>query len=137
MIVLMVAGLAGSLLVGCAGNAQGPPSEPRPAALVDPPGIYTDSEGLVRAVGVFDHVALEGGVWAVLGVADSESAESQVIAVIPNAEELETDLVAYRGRYVEVTGTLLEGTSARMAGPEVEARSITVIVEEDPADQLQ
>ena len=113
------------------------PTEPKPPALLDQPGIYDTSRGRVRVVGIFDRVELEGGFWAVVGVAPTESAESRVVAVIVNAEELGLDLKSLRGRYVEAIGTVVEGASVRMAGPEVEARSITIIAEEDPADALQ
>jgi len=113
------------------------PTEPKPPALLDQPGIYDAPRGRVRVVGIFDRVELEGGFWAVVGVAPTESAASRVVAVIVNAEELGLDLMSLRGRYVEAIGTIVEGASVRMAGPEVEARSITIIAEEDPADALQ
>jgi hypothetical protein len=136
-ILILLAGVTALLMAGCAADTGQPEAEPVPLVSLDPPGIYQAGDGQVRAVGIFDRVELEGGFWAVLGVADTDSAESQVVAVIPNAEELDLDLASFRGRYVEVAGTLLDGASIRMAGPEIEASSVTIIAEEDPADALQ
>lgn len=136
-LALMLSLAAITLLSGCADNVQKLPPNPTPPVIVDPPGIYDAPGGQVRAVGILDRVALEGGFWALVGVADTESAESLVVVVISNAEDMGVDLAGYRGRYVEVVGTLVGGASIRMAGPEVEARSITVIVEGDPADPVQ
>lgn len=116
---------------GCGPSETADPSTVEPPVVLDRPGIYEAPGGQVRVVGIFDRVNLEGGFWAVLGVAPTDAAESQVVAVIANAEELGLDLPALRGRYVEVIGTQLEGASIRMAGPEVEARSITIIAEEE------
>jgi hypothetical protein len=135
--LILLAGATALLVAGCAVDTGQPEPEPVPPVPLDPPGIYETGDGQVRAVGIFDRVELEGGLWAVLGVADTDSAESQVVAVIPNAEELDLDLASFRGRYVEVVGTPVEGASIRMAGPEIEASSVTIIAEEDPADVLQ
>lgn len=135
--VLLLAVTAIALLSGCSANAQEPAADPVVPVLVDPPGIYETPGPEVRAVGIFDWMPLEGGFWVVVGVADTMSAESLVIAVIPNAEELGIDLAGYRGRYVEVVGTLVDDPSIRMAGPEIEAHSISGLVEDDPADSVQ
>jgi hypothetical protein len=135
--LILLAGVIALLVAGCAVDTGQPEPEPVPPVPLDPPGIYEAGDDQVRAVGIFDRVELEGGLWAVLGVADTDSAESQIVAVIPNAEELDLDLASFRGRYVEVVGIPLEGASIRMAGPEIEASSVTIIAEEDPADVLQ
>lgn len=124
---------------GCAGS-RGVLNEPDtkpPQVMLDPPGIYAEPRGGVRAVGIFDLIDIDRGVWAVIGVASGAGAESRVVAVIANPDDLRLDLPALRGRYVEVLGELKEGASARAAGPEIEARSVTIIAEDDPDDWPQ
>ncbi len=124
---LLAFGLA--LVAACADDtaSEPPPVIPGTPPVVDAPGIYDAPGGRVRAVGVLDRVDLEGGFWAVLGVASTDAAESQVVAVIENPDSLDADLDDLRGRYVEVTGILLDGASVRMAGPEIRARDIRVL----------
>lgn len=134
LLAVTIAMLLGAAVVtsGCADRTEPPPPVvPGTTPAVDPPGIYEISDDRVRAVGVLDWIDLEGGFWAVTGVAETDGAESTVVAVITNPDSLDIDLEEVRGRYVEVTGELLDGPSIRMAGPEIEASSITIVGEDE------
>ncbi len=123
---------------GCASreaDVEAPPSI-EPPVVVDQPGIYEAPRGRVRVVGIFDRIDYEGGSWAVVGVAPTQAAESHVVAVLVDPEQLRIDLPALRGRYVEIIGMLREDAPAGTPGPEVEPQSIIVIVEDDPADPI-
>lgn len=115
-------------LAGCGGN-ESPTvtSPPSGTTRIDPPGLYAVNNGTSRAVGILDYVDLEGGFWAVTGVASSEGAASTVIAVIANTDAIESELTALRGHYVEVTGRVSDGASTRMAGPEMIADDVRVL----------
>ncbi len=134
MVVALV-GVAG--LAGCAPD-QVPSivTEPRRPAVVDPPGLYEGPGNTSRAVGVLDLIELEGGFWAVTGVASTDAAESTIVAVIANAGPVESQLVQVRGRYVEVIGVLTDDASIRMAGPEIIADEIRVLEGVLPEDGL-
>ena len=136
--VAMVVALVGVTVAGLAGCArdQAPSivTESSRPAVVDPPGLYDGPRDTSRAVGVLDFIELEGGFWAVTGVASTDAAESTVIAAIANADEVESRLVALRGRYVEVTGVIADDASIRMAGPEIVADEIRVLEGEIPDD---
>jgi hypothetical protein len=121
---------------GCASNESEPVAEPVPAPppMVDPPGIYELDAGRVSVVGVFAQMEEVGGSWGVFGVTEGDTAESFLVAVIVNAEALGIDLAGYRGRYVEVKGRVLDDASGSGGAPAVEADSVEVIVEDDPAD---
>jgi hypothetical protein len=120
----------------CASSEPEPVPElvPAPPPVVDPPGIYELDGGGVSVVGIFAQMEEVGGSWGVFGVAEAETAESYLVAVIVNAETLGVDLSAYRGRYVEVEGRVVDDASGSAGAPAVEADSIEVIVEDDPAD---
>jgi hypothetical protein len=131
---LLVAAL--TLFSGCTAAVFRSSPDPLPPALVDPPGIYEAPGGQARAVGIFEQIVIGEEVWAILGVADTESAESTVIVVVSNAETMGVNPARYRGRYVEVRGMLVEDESAHSPGPQFKASSIAVIVEDDPDDPL-
>lgn len=109
-------------------------SQPGSAGMRLANGIYDLEEGTVQAIGTLTHVDLEGGFWAVTGAPEAQGGEDAVIAVIANGSELQGTLEPLAGRTVSVLGARLEGASARMAGPEVEATSIEVLSDTvDPA----
>ena len=87
------------------------------------PGFYDLDNGRVRAVGTLERVELEGGFWAVVEPTTSDS-NQVVIAVIANAEEFTAQIAELDPSYVAVTGTLFEGASIRMSGPEIVADTI-------------
>ncbi len=134
--VVAAIALVGALgLTGCARD-QVPSivAEPSRPAVVDPPGLYDGPRDTSRAVGVLDYVDLEGGFWAVTGVAATDAAESMIVAVIANAGPVESELASLRGHYVEVTGELSDEATIRMAGPEIIADEIRVLEGALPED---
>gem|GEM_PF-4238971 len=103
-----------------------------PATHVDRPGVYEADDGRMRVVGVLEWVDLEGGFFAVVDVAETEAAEIRVVAAIANVEEVQDELLALRGRYVEVLGEPFEGVSIRMVGPEIVAEEINPLLYDSP-----
>lgn len=83
-------------------------------------GLHELTDGTVVGVGVLERVELEGGFYALTG--DPEGGGN--IAVIANPDEFETQLAGLVGATVQVAGTLADGPSTRMAGPEVVIDSI-------------
>lgn len=136
LLALMVLFVMIAVAAGCASSEPAPAPEPVPAPppVVDPPGIYELDGGGVSVVGIFAQMEELGGSWGVFGVTEGEPAESFLVAVIVNAETLGVDLAGYRGRYVEVEGRILGDAPVSGGAPAVEAESIEVIVEDDPAD---
>lgn len=131
-------GLATALalaLVGCAAAPKaGSGLEPEPVPQESPaagmrlaPGLYDLADGTVQAIGTLERSDLEGGFWAVIGGTEAEGDVGKVVAVIANGDALADELTALEGRTVDVLGTRLEGASIRMAGPEIEATSVTEI----------
>jgi len=117
--------------------AAGPPEpQPDPPPVVAAPGLYDRDGDEVGAVGVFALLDEEEGSWAVVGVADTETAQSFVVALVEGAEDLGVDLEAYRGRYVEVRGTRVSPDASGSQAPRIRARAIGVLVEDDPADPV-
>jgi hypothetical protein len=53
--------------------------------------------------------------------------DGRVIAVLVGVEKLGVDPASLEGRYVSAEGTLLDGVSTRMAGPEVQVTRITIV----------
>lgn len=136
--LLGVVALVGLLvLVGCTGTgsqtepkSETPPTSqpPESSAVLAPPGLYEVEGGKTQALGVLDYRDIEGGFWVVVDTAVAEdAAKADVVAVIPNAEDLGVDLESMKGNYVSATGTKLDGASIRMAGPEIEADTIEVV----------
>ena len=94
------------------------------------PGLYELAGGRVRALGVLAYRDLEGGFWAVTDAPPGlpVSPDARVVAVIANAADLTSvDFKALEGRSVAVEGKLVDGASIRMAGPELEAESVTAV----------
>jgi len=123
------------VLVGCA-TAPEPQPEPQPepvgqespaAGMRLAPGLYDLADGTVQAIGTLERSDLEGGFWAVVGGTEAEGDVGKVVAVIANGDALAEQLTALEGRTVDVLGTRVEGASIRMAGPEIEATSVTEI----------
>jgi hypothetical protein len=131
MLVFVLVAIA--MTSACTSSEPEPVPEPVPAPppVVDPPGVYELDGGGVSVVGIFAQMEEVGGSWGVFGVAE---AESYLVAVIVNAEALGVDLAGFRGRYVEVKGRILDDASESGGAQTVEADSIEVIVEDDPAD---
>lgn len=135
IIALALALLLGLTLGGCSSEATPEADEPgvqtpgdagdeaadgidtgtRPAN-----GLYDQGDGTVIALGTLEWVDLEGGFYALTGSPEGEGN----IAVIANAGEFADQLEALTGSDVIVTGTVVEGVSIRMAGPEVAIDSI-------------
>lgn len=140
LVVLVAAGLA-----GCAFDAGRPPETPpaEPTATVEQPGSEVDdlpppalvelAGGRVRAIGVLTRVDLEGGFWAVVDAPAGAklTGNEPVVAVIllPEAGLHGANLDALVGTYVQFEGTLSEGASIRMAGPEVMVESFKMLGE--------
>ncbi len=94
-------------------------------------GLHEMTDGTVVGLGVLEWVELEGGFYALTGAPE----HGGNIAVIANPEQFEAELRALKGATVQVTGTLFEGASTRMAGPEIIIDSIEEITDTPgPAD---
>lgn len=132
--------LLGTMLAGCSGKSTdrtpSPEPEPAPPAAVAEPGLYERDGGQVGAIGIFARLEEQGGSWAVFGVADTETAQSFVVAIVEDVEGLGVDLATYRGRYVEVRGVRAEDSPSAPGTPVIRARSIEVLVEDDPDDPV-
>lgn len=96
-----------------------------------PAGLVELSGGRVRVTGVLARIDLEGGFWAVVDApAGIElSGEEPIVAVVllPESGMHGADLNALAGTYMQFDGTLVEGASIRMAGPEVMVESFTML----------
>ena len=122
-----------AVFVGCgAGTADEPPA-PSPSSTPAgapaggtkmAPGLYDLEDGTVLAVGTVEYRDLEGGFWAVIGGTEAEGDVGKVVAVIANGDQYAPQLRELEGLSALVKGTRLEGTSTRMAGPEVNATSV-------------
>lgn len=114
------------LATACSSTAeQSPGAAPTSTGLTT--GLHERSDGTVDAVGVLEYRDLEGGFWAVVDTASGSDTEFTIVAVIANGDDFSTETEALEGSRVIVEGTLLEGVSTRMSGPEVEATSITSV----------
>lgn len=94
------------------------------------PGLYELAGGRVRALGVLAYRDLEGGFWAVIDASPGlpVAPDVHVVAVVTNAADLTSvDFEALEGHLVAVEGTLLDGATIRMAGPELDADSVTAV----------
>lgn len=131
-IVMLTACMIGIPFLTACSSPKTPPPRIPPPTHVDGPGVYETADGRMRAVGVLEWVDLEGGFFAVVDVAETEAAEIRVVAAIANTEELRDELVALRGRYVEVLGEPFEGVSIRMAGPEIVAEEVNPLLYDSP-----
>ncbi|MBE0475775.1 MAG: hypothetical protein IBX62_01550 [Coriobacteriia bacterium] len=136
--VTLVAFFAVAMMTGCGADRPAGPEEPggettdgAGSGTIAAPGIYELDDGRVQAVGTLLRLELEGGFWAVTdvppGAEPSPEDTADIVAVIPNAEDVRPDIEGLVGEYVAVTGTRLEGPSIRMAGPEIEAETIEVV----------
>lgn len=120
-IVLTIA--VGLAMTGCATPADTPvPDAAGGSQLAQ--GLHELGDGTAQAVGVLEFQDLEGGFWAVTGSTPDQAGASGIIVVIANAQDLGARVDELAGSQVIVTGTLLDGASIRMAGPEMEATSI-------------
>lgn len=134
--LLLIAAVSAALpviLASCGGGATDAP--PAPSASSTPaggpaggtkidPGLYDLDDGTVQAVGTVEHRDLEGGFWAVIGGTAAEGDAGTVVAVIANGDMFARQFEELKGLSVLIAGTRLEGASTRMAGPEIEARSV-------------
>ncbi|MBU2602718.1 MAG: hypothetical protein KKA32_11230 [Actinobacteria bacterium] len=91
------------------------------------PGLYDLADGTSEAYGTLEWRDLEGGFWAVIGGTEATGDVGTTVAVIANAAKDDPTYVALAGRTVRVVGNRLSGASVRMAGPEIEASSISEI----------
>jgi hypothetical protein len=123
-----------SLLMGCStpGPARAPESPPPSAgqtgggqgATQIAPGLYDQSDGTVQAVGRLEYRDLEGGMWVIVGGSEATGDAGKTVAVIANPNDLVSELQALKGEQVVAKGQKFDGTSIRMAGPEITAMSI-------------
>jgi hypothetical protein len=124
-------------LDGCtpaAPSAQKPPSGP--TATPSPSGgiaggtriangLYDQPDGTVVAVGTLEWSDLEGGFWAITGAPEAAAGTNGIVAVVANVPKDDPAYVKLVGMTVRVIGTRISGASARMAGPEITATSIS------------
>lgn len=94
-------------------------------------GLHSMEDGTVVALGHLERIELEGGFYALTGAPEGGGN----IAVIANPDHFKSELAGLVGATVEVHGTLSEGASIRMAGPEVMIDSVREITDTPgPAD---
>lgn len=139
VLLLMLAVTLALGVVGCVNGAseqvpqtgttpEGTP--PTSLGVVAAPGLYDVEGGKTQALGTLDYRDLESGFWAVVDTAVPEdAATADIVAVIPNADELGVDLESMKGSYVSAIGTKLEGASAQQAGPQIEAEKIEIVTD--------
>lgn len=118
-LLLLVAALLA--LAGCVGAEDDAPTGDTRLAF----GVHEREDGTVVALGVLEWIDLEGGFYALTGA----PGDGGTIAVVANPQDIITELEAFVGSPVELQGTLVEGASIRMAGPEIAVDSITQITE--------
>jgi hypothetical protein len=99
------------------------------------PGLYELADGSAQAVGVLEYRNLEGGTWVIVGGTEAEGNVGEVVAVVANPTEFEAPLKELKGQLVVASGTKLDGASIRMAGPEIEIKSIEAIKDSGGAAQ--
>lgn len=131
--------LAASLVALSACTTPDQPAEEPPAAAPDAGGgaagtqlavgLHEQEDGTAVAVGWLEEVDLEGGLWRIVDLPPTSSANSKTIAVIANKAGVADKLEDLRGKQVQATGKKLDGVSIRMAGTEIE---VTEIVEAGP-----
>ncbi len=124
--------LAALTLAGCAATettTTAPQPAPDDAAMGTrlAPGLYDMEDGTSEAIGTLEWVDLEGGFWAVIGGTEATGDVGTTVAVIANAAKDDPTYTALAGGTVRVVGTKMSGQSIRMAGPELEAASISAI----------
>lgn len=99
-------------------------------------GLYDQADGTVIALGTLEWKDLEGGFWAITGAPESAGGSADtVIAVIANVTKDDPVWSALAGKTVTVTGKRVEGASVRMAGPEIDATSVSEISDTGGAAQ--
>lgn len=121
---LAISGLLVATLAGCGSSGSSvtttSTTQPDSLGMFAPPGLYELEGGRTQAFGVLVYRDLEGGFWAVVDAQLGEpNEEAPVIAVLVGAEALGVDLAALEGGFVLAEGTLSDGASVRMAGPEL------------------
>ncbi len=127
LLTIVLTGLLAVVLVGCgsAGSTEPPTSTTLPSpglstGTLARAGLYAVEGGRTYALGVLAYRDLEGGFWAVVDAMPGQPTDTaKVIAVLVGADKLGVDLQALQGRYVSADGTLADGASSRMAGPEL------------------
>jgi len=97
------------------------------------PGLWDKGDGTSEAIGMLEWIDLEGGFWAVVDNTADSGENGAVVVVIQNADEFADAIGSLKGRMVIATGTIHEGPSIRMAGPEMIADSITAFDASDGA----
>jgi hypothetical protein len=105
---------------GTTGGAPRPPGSAKTGSLK--PGITTLGGQRVVARGWVAYVDLESGFWAVMSARPQPTESSympEVVAVLLPGAVTEEQIKKMRGTFVGAEGVLQQGTSIRMAGPEV------------------
>jgi len=129
ILVFALVGCAASPNTGTDTGSTPPAGGDSTSGLRLAPGLYDLEDGTINAVGTLEYRDLEGGLWAIIGGTESEGNLGEVVAVVANPNEFEAQLQELDGKTVFVTGTRFEGTSVRMAGPEVTVTSIEEITD--------
>lgn len=117
-----------------AGSAT-PTSAPGPTRGVSPaPGLERASDGTGVAFGWVMRSDLEGGFWALVDrpATESRSGQPRTIVVLLPGLAGEAAIARLEGSYVRASGTLSDGPSTRMAGPEMKVDSIAGAVDYVP-----
>lgn len=103
-----------------------PPSAPAPGASGAAPGLTRPASGPAVAYGWVMRVDLEGGFWALVDreTGASESDPPKVIVVLLPGMATEADIARLDGSFARASGTVRDGVSIRMSGPEMKVDSI-------------
>lgn len=106
----------------------GPTSTPVPGRGTAPaPGLTRPASGPAVAYGWVVRQDLEGGFWALVDRQPAPSAAGQpkvVVVLLPGVVP-EADIARLEGVYARATGTVADGVTGRMAGPEMKVDAIS------------
>lgn len=136
-LTLYAVGLAGCDEGDQAGETTsipGPPPTSGAAGETKSPGLYDLGGTRREAYGFLEQIDLEGGFWALIdAVPGAPFDEEEVVVVVANPDAVGFDWAGHTGDYLRLEGTILEGVSVRMAGPELRVDSVEVIATPPPA----
>lgn len=116
-------------------GAGGTPTSPVvPRGSSPAPGITRGAGGVATAFGWVMRSDLEGGFWALVDrpPTESRSGQPRVIVVLLPGLAGEDAIARLQGAYAEAEGTIAEGASVRMAGPEMKVDRIAGAVDYAP-----
>lgn len=109
-------------------GATGPATTTVPGRTTAPaPGLQRPASGPAVAYGWVMRQEIEGGFWALIDrpPASSDPGQPKVVVVLLPGVVPEADIARLEGSYARATGTVSDGVSVRMAGPEMKVDAIS------------